>query len=55
MGGPKHDNETRNAEKRLEALLTEGLESRESKLTRKDFKNIREQALSRLRARKSKR
>jgi antitoxin ParD1/3/4 len=36
------------AEERLEALLLEGLESEESKLTKQDFEDIRKEALARL-------
>jgi len=40
------DDEKRKAEERLEALLLEGLSGAESKLTRKDFAEIRAEALA---------
>jgi antitoxin ParD1/3/4 len=40
------DDEKRNAEERLEALLLEGLSGEQSKLTRKDFADIRAEALA---------
>jgi antitoxin ParD1/3/4 len=46
------EDERRRAEERLEALLLEGLESEESDLTRRDFGDIRKEALARLKARK---
>ncbi len=46
------EDEKGKAEARLEALLLEGLSSPETKVTRRDFANIRKQALSRLKARK---
>ena len=48
------DDEKRKAERRLEALLLEGLESEESELTRQDFDDIRKQALAQLKRRKKK-
>lgn len=48
------DDEKRKAELRLEALLLEGLESEESELTRRDFDDIRKQALAQLKRRKKK-
>jgi antitoxin ParD1/3/4 len=48
------DDEKRRAEQRLEALLLEGLESKESELTRRDFDDIRKEALARLKRRKKK-
>jgi antitoxin ParD1/3/4 len=48
------EDERRKAEERLEALLLEGLATRESALTRQDFKDIRKEALARIRARKRK-
>jgi antitoxin ParD1/3/4 len=44
--------EKRKAEERLEALLLEGLSGDESKLTRKDFAEIRAEALAQVQARK---
>jgi antitoxin ParD1/3/4 len=44
--------EKRRAEERLEALLLEGLEGKESPLTRDDWTAIRKEALSRVAARK---
>jgi antitoxin ParD1/3/4 len=46
------EDERRKAEERLEALLLEGLESDKSDLTRRDFEDIRKEALARLKARK---
>jgi len=46
------EDEKRKAEARLEAMLLEGLASPESELTRRDFEDIRKEALSRLKARK---
>jgi antitoxin ParD1/3/4 len=40
------DDEKRKAEGRLEALLLEGLSGEQSKLTRKDFADIRAEALA---------
>jgi antitoxin ParD1/3/4 len=40
------DDEKRKAEERLESLLLEGLSGDESKLTRKDFAEIRAEALA---------
>lgn len=48
------DDEKRKAEERLEALLLEGLESKESELTRQDFDDIRKEALAQLKLRKKK-
>ena len=48
------DDEKRKAGQRLEALLLEGLESDESELTRKDFDDIRKEALAQLKRRKKK-
>lgn len=44
--------EKRKAQERLEALLLEGLASPETELTRRDFEDVRKEALSRLKARK---
>jgi antitoxin ParD1/3/4 len=44
--------EKRKAEERLETLLLEGLSGDESKLTRKDFAEIRAEALAQVQARK---
>lgn len=49
------EDEKRKAEERLEALLLEGLASQETPLTRRDFQDIRKEALAHLRARKKKR
>jgi antitoxin ParD1/3/4 len=46
------EDEKRRAEHRLEALLLEGLESKETRFTRKDLDDIRKQALAQLRRRK---
>jgi len=46
--------EKRKAEERLEALLLEGLEGEESKLTRQDFDAIRTEAMAQLKRRKKK-
>jgi antitoxin ParD1/3/4 len=46
------EDEKRKAEERLEALLLEGLSGDESKLTRKDFAEIRAEALAQVQARK---
>ena len=48
------EDEKRKAEERLETLLLEGLATRESVLTRRDFEDIRKEALARIRARKRK-
>ena len=48
------EDEKRKAEERLETLLLEGLATQESELTRQDFKDIRKEALARIRARKRK-
>ena len=48
------EDEKRRAEEKLQALLLEGLASRESDLTRQDFLDIRKAALARLKARKKK-
>jgi antitoxin ParD1/3/4 len=40
------EDEKRKADERLETLLLEGLSGDESKLTRKDFAEIREEALA---------
>ncbi len=44
--------EKRKAEERIEAMLLEGLASPETELTRRDFDDIRKEALSWLKARK---
>ncbi len=44
----------RNVE-RLEALLVEGLEGKEAALTRKDWKDIRNEALAQVKARQKNR
>lgn len=46
------EDEKRKAQERLEALLLEGLESEASPLTRKDLKDIRNEALALLKTRK---
>jgi antitoxin ParD1/3/4 len=46
------EDEKRKAEEKLEALLLEGLSGDESKLTRKDFAEIRAEALAQVQARK---
>ena len=46
------EDEKRKAEDRLEALLLEGLASKESPLTHQDFEDIRKEALAKVRARK---
>jgi antitoxin ParD1/3/4 len=46
------EDEKRKAEERLEALLLEGLSGDESKLTRKDFAEIRAEALARVQKKK---
>lgn len=45
--------EKRKAQERLETLLLEGLESEETELTRADLDDIRQEALARLKKRKS--
>jgi antitoxin ParD1/3/4 len=45
------DDERRKAEEQLEALLLEGLRGEKSELTRKDFEDIRHEALARLKSR----
>jgi antitoxin ParD1/3/4 len=47
------DDEKRKAEERLETLLLEGLSGDESTLTRKDFADIRAEALAQVQARKN--
>jgi antitoxin ParD1/3/4 len=49
------EDEKRKAEERLEAMLLEGLASPETELTRRDFEDIRKEALSRLKAHKKQR
>lgn len=46
--------EKRKAEERLEALLLEGLEGEETELTRRDFDDIRREALAQLKRHKKK-
>ena len=46
------DDGKRKAQERLEALLLEGLGSEETDLTRKDFDDIRKEALGRIKRRK---
>ena len=46
------EDEKRRAEHRLESLLLEGLESKESRFTRKDLDEIRKQALVQLKRHK---
>jgi antitoxin ParD1/3/4 len=48
------EDEKHKAEERLEALLLEGLATKETGLTRQDFAEIRKEALARVRARKKK-
>lgn len=48
------NDEKRKAEERLEALLLQGLQSKESKLTHSDFEDIRKEALAQLKARSKK-
>jgi antitoxin ParD1/3/4 len=48
------EDEKHKAEEQLQALLLEGLGSKESELTRQDFEEIWKDALTRLRARKKK-
>ena len=45
------DDERRKAERRIETLLLEGLESEESELTRQDFDDIRTEAPMQLKRR----
>jgi antitoxin ParD1/3/4 len=45
--------EKRKAEDRLEAQLLEGLQGEESELTRADWKDIRQEALTQVKARKN--
>lgn len=47
--------EKRKADERLEALLLEGLQGEEAELARADWRGIREEALSQLKARKARR
>ena len=47
--------EKRKAEERLEALLLEGLQGKDTELTHADWKDIRQQALTQVRARKTNR
>jgi antitoxin ParD1/3/4 len=47
------DDERRKAQKKLEALLIEGLESKPSEMTRKDWAEIRREAVKQFEARKS--
>ena len=49
------EDEKRKAEERLEALLVEGLEGKEATLTRKDWKDIRKEALAQVKARQKNR
>ena len=46
------EDEKRKAQKRLEMMLLEGLDSRASELTRKDSEEIREETLAQLKRRK---
>lgn len=46
------EDEKRKAQQLLEALLLEGLEGGESEFTKKDFEDIRKQAMARLKRRK---
>jgi antitoxin ParD1/3/4 len=46
------EDEKRKAKERLDALLLKGLGSEETELTRRDFEDIRKQALAQLKARK---
>jgi antitoxin ParD1/3/4 len=48
------NDERRKAEERLESLLLEGLESEETELTKRDFDDIRKEALTQLKRRKKK-
>jgi antitoxin ParD1/3/4 len=45
--------EKRKAEDRLKALLLEGLQGEEGELTRADWKDIRQEALAQVKARKN--
>jgi antitoxin ParD1/3/4 len=49
------EDEKRKAEERLEVMLLQGMSSPETELTRRDFEDIRKEALSRLKARKKQR
>jgi len=49
------EDEKRKAEERLEALLVEGLEGKEAALTRKDWNDIRKDALAQVKARQKNR
>ncbi|MCC7082452.1 MAG: type II toxin-antitoxin system ParD family antitoxin [Burkholderiales bacterium] len=49
------EDEKRKAEERLESLLVEGLEGKEAALTRKDWNDIRKEALARVKARQKNR
>jgi antitoxin ParD1/3/4 len=49
------EDEKRKAEERLEAMLLEGMASPETELTRRDFEDIRKEALRRLKARQKQR
>jgi antitoxin ParD1/3/4 len=49
------EDEKRKAEERLEALLVEGLEGKEAALTRKDWNDIRKEALAQVKARQKNR
>ena len=48
------DDEKRKAQERLETLLLEGLDGEESELTKRDFEDIRREALEQLKRRKKK-
>jgi len=49
------EDEKRKAEERLEALLVEGLEGKEAALSRKDWNDIRKEALAQVKARQKNR
>lgn len=49
------EDEKRKAEERLEALLLEGLQGKETAVTREDWNAIRKEALATLKARKHRR
>jgi antitoxin ParD1/3/4 len=49
------DDEKRKAAERLEALRLEGLEGKQTELTRQDFDNIRKEAMAELKRRKKQR
>jgi antitoxin ParD1/3/4 len=49
------EDEKRKAEERLAAMLLEGMASPETELTRRDFEDIRKEALRRLKARQKQR